>query len=108
MPNKRSKHRCSISITINIETLNILKDHVAYHNTNVSNFIEYLVERSIEKDIMSNQISKDKQRISSSLDKKLVRKISDIANKEGVSLTEVIKTALEKFVKDYAKPTSSK
>ena len=57
---------------------------------------------------MPNKLSDAKQRISSSLEKKLVKRMQKLADMEGITLTEVLKRAIEKLVADYEREKKSK
>lgn len=50
---------------------------------------------------MPNKLSDTKQRISSSQEKKLVRRVKAIANEQGMSFTEALRLAMEKLVAEY-------
>ena len=50
---------------------------------------------------MPGKLADNKQRISSSQEKKLVERVQKIAHAEGISFTEALRRALEKLVEDY-------
>lgn len=50
---------------------------------------------------MPNKLSDTKQRISSSQEKKLVRRVKAIANEQGMTFTEALRLSMEKFATEY-------
>lgn len=57
---------------------------------------------------MPGKLADNKQRISSSQEKKLVERVQKIAHAEGISFTEALRRALEKLVEDYESDKKNK